>query len=43
MSVDNDTTFGDGLEEVTPGEPTVIIQIKEFECLEQESIETHLR
>lgn len=40
-SLDHNTTFGDGLEEITLLKVTVIIQIEKFECFKKQSIDTH--
>jgi len=40
MGFNNNTTLGNCLEEIGTIEPTVIIEIKKFEWLEQESINT---
>lgn len=40
VSIYDDSAFGDGFEEICFREPTVIIEIKEFECFEQERVHT---
>lgn len=42
VCIDNDAALGHGLEEVLFGKPTVIIQVKKLEGLEEEGVSADL-
>ena len=43
MSIDDDAALGDGSEEIVFVQEATIMKVEEFESLEEEGIQTHLR